>query len=194
MTQKGRPKVVYPLTWLRLSSPQRRPCQLSKNEGTLCVLWCLVSTASQRDLQINFLLVSLFWNQFQNGNLSSLSSWSLIPFFIHFFSKTKLNHFTILISTKKCNEPDNEEELTLFSLSTLYLICFVVSFACLFPDSVSNNVRIVGKCFIYLPWNLVKKNPDLKAGWTPVQTTRTEFQSSRPGHSSPSGDLESLRL
>lgn len=36
------------------------------------------------------------------------------------FFKTKLNHLaTILISTKKCNEPDNEEELILFSLSTL---------------------------------------------------------------------------
>lgn len=42
------------------------------------------------------------------------------------FFKTKLNHLaTILISTKKCNEPDNEEELILFSLSTLYLIYFV---------------------------------------------------------------------
>lgn len=30
----------------------------------------------------------------------------------------------ILISTKQCNEPDNEEELTLFSLSSLYLIYF----------------------------------------------------------------------
>ena len=72
----------------------------------------------------------------------------LFPFSSTFFSKTKLNRLTILISTKKCNEPDNEEELTLFSLSTLYLIYFIVSFACLFPESVFNNIRIVGKCFI----------------------------------------------
>lgn len=45
------------------------------------------------------------------------------PFHPAFF-QTKLNHLTILISTKKCNEPDNGEALILFSLSTLHLNLF----------------------------------------------------------------------
>lgn len=37
----------------------------------------------------------------------------LFFFSFTFFPQTKLNHLTvILISTKQCNEPDNEEELT----------------------------------------------------------------------------------
>lgn len=98
------------------------------------------------------------------------------------FSQTKLNHLTILISTKKCNEPDNGEALILFSLSTLHLNLFHVSSAFLFPKNVSNIRVLVNISFSFTEiWKTssfeswVESHPDNR----PAVTT---LQRSYPGH------------
>lgn len=99
-----------------------------------------------------------------------------------FFSQTKLNHLTILISTKKCNEPDNGEALILFSLSTLHLNLFHVSSALFFPKNVSNirvlvNISLgfteIWKTASFESW--VESHPDHRPAVT-------GFQRSYPGH------------